>query len=106
MLGERYAAIPGDERARWRRDAGVFLAEERSVRTGDAPYDVAGIRAPLVYGRSDPAVMAPVVEYLERRVPNMQVITIPGAGHHAHRTAPEEFAQLVRRGLAVATPAT
>jgi pimeloyl-ACP methyl ester carboxylesterase len=103
MLGARYGAIPDDERARWRRDAEVFLAEERSVRAGTAPYDVAALRAPLVYGMSDSAVMSPVVEYLARRVPAVEVITIPGAGHHAHRSAPEEFAQLVRRGLALAS---
>jgi len=102
MLGERYAAIADGERERWRRDAAVFIAEERSVRTGAAPYDVAEIRAPVVYGRSDPSVMPPVVEYLERRVASMEVVTIAGAGHHAHRSAPEEFAQLVRRGLTVA----
>jgi pimeloyl-ACP methyl ester carboxylesterase len=105
MLGDRYESMSDDERARRRRDATVFLAEERSVRTGTPPYDVAGIRAPVVYGRSDPAVMPPVVEYLRDRAPAMEVITVPGAGHHAHRSAPGAFAGLVRRGLELAAAA-
>jgi len=103
MLGARYDAMSDDERARRRRDASTFLAEERSVRTGNAPYDVATISAPIVYGRSDPAVMPPVVEYLQHHVRSIEVITIPGAGHHAHRDAPDAFAGLVRRGLELAS---
>ena len=99
MLGPGYDNIGDDQRARRRADARAFLAEERSVRTGTAPFDVSDIRAPIVYGRSDPAVMPMVVEYLERRVPRLEIVTMPGAGHPAHRTAPDDFALLVRRGL-------
>jgi pimeloyl-ACP methyl ester carboxylesterase len=99
MLGDRYDAMNADERARRRLDARAFIAEERSVRTGAEPYDVAEIRAPLVYGRSDPAVMPEVLEHLRREVRHVEAVTVPGAGHHAHRTAPEAFAGLVRRGL-------
>lgn len=102
MLGPSYDNIRDDQRAPRRADARVFLAEERSVRTGTAPFDVAEIRAPIVYGRSDPAVMPMVVEYLERRVPRMEIVTMPGAGHTAHRAAPGDFAMLVRRGLELA----
>jgi pimeloyl-ACP methyl ester carboxylesterase len=102
MLGASYDDIGDDRRARRRGDARVFLTEERSVRTGTAPFDVADIRAPIVYGRSDPAVMPMVVEYLERKVPRIEVVTMPGAGHPAHRTAPDDFAMLVRRGVELA----
>lgn len=106
MLGDRYDAMDGDERRRRRRDAAVFLAEERSVRTGAAPYDVGAIRAPVVYGRSGPEVMPAVVEHLRWRVAKLEVITVPGAGHHAHRSAPGAFAGLVRRGVELASGAT
>jgi pimeloyl-ACP methyl ester carboxylesterase len=102
MLGPSYSEIRDDPRARRRADARVFLAEERSVRTGTAPFDVRDIRTPIVYGRSDPAVMPMVVEYLERNVPRIELVTLPGAGHTAHRTAPDDFATLVRRGLELA----
>jgi pimeloyl-ACP methyl ester carboxylesterase len=103
MLGPRYHSMGEDERRRRRQDAAAFLAEERSVRTGTAPYDVGAIRAPVVYGRSDAGVMPAVVGYLQHHVPSVDVVTVPGAGHHAHRDAPEAFAGLVRRGLELAS---
>jgi len=102
MLGERYDAMNADERARRRLDARAFIAEEWSVRAGVEPYDVAEIRAPLVYGTSDPAVMPAVLAHLRREVRHVEVVTLPGAGHHAHRSASEAFAGLVRRGLVLA----
>jgi pimeloyl-ACP methyl ester carboxylesterase len=102
MLGDRYDTMSDDEQARRRVDASAFIAEEASVRTGTPPYDVSDIEVPLVYGRSDAAVMPVVVDYLRNRLPRMEVVTLPGAGHHAHRTAPEAFAGLVRRGVELA----
>jgi pimeloyl-ACP methyl ester carboxylesterase len=102
MLGDNYERLDEDQRARRRVEAGVFLAEEASVRSGIPPFDLADIRAPVVYGRSDPAVMPVVLDHLRNEVPRVEVVTLPGAGHHAHRTAPEDFAGLVRRGLDLA----
>jgi hypothetical protein len=56
------------------------------------------------YGRCDEQVMHEVTAFLGERIPQFEVVTIPGAGHHAHRTAPhrtapDAFADLVRRGL-------
>ncbi len=102
MLGDRYDAMSDDERARRRVEARVFIAEEASVRTGTPPFAVADIQAPLVYGRSDARVMPEVVEHLRSQLPRMEVVTLPGAGHHAHRTAPDAFAGLVRRSLQLA----
>ena len=48
-------------------------------------------------------VMPAVVDYLERHVQRVDVVTIPGAGHHAHRDAPEAFAALVRQGIELAS---
>lgn len=102
MLGERYETMSDDERAQRRRDALAFIAEERSVRTGTPPFDVADIHAPVVYGISGSDVMPMVLDYLQRNVQHVEVVTVPGAGHHAHRTAPEAFAGLVRRALELA----
>jgi len=102
MLGDRYAAMDADERVRRRGDAAAFIREERSVRAGAEPYDVAQIRAPLLYGRSDPAVMPGVLAHLRHEVRHVEVVTVSGAGHHAHRTAPDAFAGLVRRGVELA----
>src|SRR5262245_31583231 len=99
MLGDRYDAMSEEEQARRRVQARAFVAEERSVRGGKPPFDVADIRVPVVYGRSGPAVMPIVVDYLCRHVPDIEVVTLRNADHHAHRTAPEAFAGLVRRAL-------
>jgi pimeloyl-ACP methyl ester carboxylesterase len=102
MLGERYETMSEEERARRCRDALAFIAEERSVRTGTPPFDVADIRAPVVYGRSGSNVMPMVLDYLQRKVQHVEVVTVSDTGHHAHRTAPEAFAGLVRRALELA----
>ncbi len=102
MLGNRYDTLTDDERARRRVEASAFIAEESSVRSGMPPFAVADITAPVVYGRSDPEVMPMVVEYLHEQLPQLEVVTLPGAGHHAHRTDPEAFADLVRRGITFA----
>ena len=65
------------------------------MRSG-APYDIARITAPVVYGRSDPNVMPEVAAFLEAQLPDVELVTVPDAGHHAHRSAPAAFADLVR----------
>jgi pimeloyl-ACP methyl ester carboxylesterase len=99
MLGAAYGHMDDDERA-WRRiEARAFLTEEQSVRAG-APYDVARITAPVVYGHGDEIVMPQVVEFLAANIDHFETERIPGASHHAHRTHPDDFAGLVRTALA------
>ncbi len=102
MLGERCDTWTDDEWVRRRVDGAAFVAEEASVRTGMSPYDVAEVRAPVVYGRSDTSVMPSVAAFLHQRLPQFEEHLIEGAGHHAHRTAPGAFADLVRRGIELA----
>jgi pimeloyl-ACP methyl ester carboxylesterase len=98
MLGNAYERLDDGERA-WRRiEARAFLAEEQSVRAGP-PYDVARITAPVVYGHGDHIVMPKVVEFLADNIERFETERIPGAGHPAHRTHPDEFAGLVRTSL-------
>jgi pimeloyl-ACP methyl ester carboxylesterase len=100
MLGRAvYERMDDDERA-WRRiEARAFLVEEQSVRAGP-PYDIARITAPVVYGHGDEIVMPKVVEFLGANIDRFEVVRIPGAGHHAHRTHSDGVAQLVRTALA------
>jgi pimeloyl-ACP methyl ester carboxylesterase len=104
MLGDRYEVMDDDRRAILRRQAAAFLAEEQSVRSGMPPYDLGAVRSPVVYGRSDLAMMPAVVDYLRARLPRFEVATVDGADHHAHRSTPEAFADLVRRAGDVARP--
>ena len=97
MLAGRYEAMDDDQRVAWRRQAGTFLAEEQSVRRGTPPYDIGAVRSPVVYGTSNAEMMPSVLDYLRAGLPRFELKTVDGAGHHAHRTAPAAFADLVRR---------
>jgi pimeloyl-ACP methyl ester carboxylesterase len=101
MLGDRLERLDADEQAGWRREAATFVAEEQSARFPEPPYDLADVVSPIVYGASDPRIMAPVLDLLRAKTPSVEVVTIPGAGHNAHRSAPDAFAALVRRGIEI-----
>lgn len=100
MFGARYDAMDEEERDRRRREARAFVAEERSVRRGVQPFDVGELTRPLVFGCGDNERFQLVADHLRRVVSQVEVVGLPGAGHNAHRTHPEAFADLVRRGLA------
>jgi pimeloyl-ACP methyl ester carboxylesterase len=103
MLFPRYDQLSEQERSRLRREARTFLAEERSVRTGRPPYDIAGITAPIVFGSSGVQRFTPVSDYLRHLVGDVATVVIPEGGHNPHRSAPDAFADLVRRGISRAT---
>jgi pimeloyl-ACP methyl ester carboxylesterase len=98
MLGPAFAMLGPDEQRTLRLEARAFVTEEASVRDGP-PFDLADIRAPVVFGCSDPAMMPPVVAFLAEQVETMELVVLPGAGHPAHRSAPAAFADLVRTAL-------
>jgi pimeloyl-ACP methyl ester carboxylesterase len=102
MFGDRLDAMTPERQAQLRADGVEFMAEELSVRTGIPPFDPAEVVAPVVYGRTDPDVLAAIVAFLQRTIPHLEVVDLPGAGHHAHRTDPAAFAGLVRRACAAA----
>jgi pimeloyl-ACP methyl ester carboxylesterase len=98
MLGPAFATLGADELRTLRLEARAFVTEEASVREG-APFDLSDIRAPVVYGCSDPAMMPAVVAFLAEQVATVELVVLPGAGHPAHRSAPAAFADLVRTAL-------
>lgn len=98
MMGETFATLSADEQRTWRLEARAFVTEEASVR-GPAPFELSDIRAPVVFGCSDPTMMPPVFAFVAEQVDDMEFVVLPGAGHPAHRNAPAEFADLVRTAL-------
>jgi pimeloyl-ACP methyl ester carboxylesterase len=102
LFPRRYDSMSDDERSQLRREAAAFLAEERSVRTGRPPYDIVGLTAPLVYGSSAVPRFTAVADHLRRVVGEVETVIVPDGGHNPHRTAPGAFADLVRRGVALA----
>jgi pimeloyl-ACP methyl ester carboxylesterase len=101
MFGGRYEQMSEEDRAHRLREGRAFVEEERSVRAGNAPYDLSRLVPPIVYGKSDTYPFSVVSDHLERTVPGVEIVEIPGAGHNAHRSTPEAFADLVRRGIAL-----
>ena len=102
MYGDRFEQMAPEDRALRLREARSFVAEERSVRTGTAPFDIGALEAPLVYGHSGGNPFDVVVEHLRSVVRHVEVVQFPGAGHNAHRSQPGPFADLVRRGISLA----
>jgi pimeloyl-ACP methyl ester carboxylesterase len=102
ILGARYDDMPANERDRLRPAAAAFVTEERTARDRSPLFDLGAIRAPVVYGTSAPDLTGRVSDHLRTKVPFLEVVDVPGAGHHGHRTAPEAFTALVRRALELA----
>lgn len=102
ILGERFEAMDDELQARWVDEGRAFIAEERSVRSAGPPYDVTQLRVPLVFGRSSADIFGSVGDHLGEVVPQLELVEIPGAGHMAHKTRPDAFADLIRRGIELA----
>jgi pimeloyl-ACP methyl ester carboxylesterase len=100
MFGNRVDTMKTKDVASLLLEAKAFVSEERSVRSGQPPFEVADLQVPLIYGRSESSVFQSVTSHLERVLPDVEVVELPGAGHNAHRTQPAAFADLVKRGLA------
>lgn len=102
MFGDRLDVMAEATQAQRLREGRAFVAEERSVRLGTDPLDLATLPVPLVYGIGDNTIFHAVADHLAQVVPRVEIVTIAGAGHNAHRSHPEAFADLVRRGLTAA----
>lgn len=99
LLGTRFTDADPAEQQRWRARTDPFLTEERSIRTGAPPYELSAVRAPVFYGTGANEQIGITIEYLRSQVPEFELVTFPGADHFAHRSAPREFADLIRRAL-------
>src|SRR5919108_6227426 len=86
LFPRRYDSMSDDERSLLRREAAAFLAEERSVRTGRPPYDIADLAVPLVYGSSGIERFTGVADHLRQVVDRVETVIVPGGGHNPHRT--------------------
>jgi pimeloyl-ACP methyl ester carboxylesterase len=100
---DRWQVMSPEQRALILLEARAFVAEERSVRTGEVPFDLSELRSPLVFGYGDVYPLNMVRDHLVRTLDRLEIVELAGAGHNAHRTCPNRFAELVRRGLAWAS---
>ena len=91
--------LPEAARAARRADGPALVADLASVR-GGVPFDVLDLTVPAVFGRggmaSDRRHRARVA-WLGAHVPGAVVHDIAGAGHGAHLSHPDHFAEFARR---------
>jgi pimeloyl-ACP methyl ester carboxylesterase len=81
---------------------GPALVAELASLNGDAPFDVTRLAVPVVFGCGGASddFHKENVAWLASNVQGAEQITIPGAGHGAHLTHPDAFADFVRAAVA------
>lgn len=94
-------------RAELEADGPALMAELSALRSGQAPFDVAELAVPAVFGRGEQSRWhhRRAVDELLGAVHGAQLVDIAGAGHGAQLTHPAAFAEFVRRAVPGSTPA-
>ncbi len=105
LLGdEEWDRLPSAVRAQRRAEGAAFQADMASAL--DAPFAFEDVAVPAVvgYGTGTSEEHAYGARWLAERLPHASLSSIPGAGHFAPRTHPEEFAAFVRSVAASVVP--
>lgn len=102
MVGDqRWERLPESVRQKRRAEGPALVADLRAVRVDRPPFDVAAIDIPVVCGygtrsknhhRDDTRTLASLLRRGELHA-------IPGCGHGAHLSHPDEFATLIRLAI-------
>jgi pimeloyl-ACP methyl ester carboxylesterase len=100
MVGDgSWDRLTEDAREQRRADGPALVADLRSMRVEDPPFDVTALEVPVVFGRGGPT-SAPhhrrTVEWLGDNVPGAIVYEITNAQHGAHLSHPDHFAAMTR----------
>lgn len=109
MIGDdRWERLPAFVRAERRAEGAALVAELRSVHPpAPPPYTPERLPVPVLAacGSETGAHHRRAADELARRAPQGQLRLIQGAGHGAHLSHPEAFADLVRDTLRLAVDA-
>ena len=102
MVGDAaWDRLPEEGKAARRADGPALAAELDAIRLTEAPFDVAVLTVPAVFARG--GISLPhhrsAVAWLAEHTPGAELVEIPGAGHGAHLTHPDAFAELARTAL-------
>ncbi len=103
MVGDAaWERLPEDGKRARRADGPALAAEMRSIRSEEAPFDVARLTVPAVFGRGGDSVgrHRDTVGWLVEHTPGAELVEIGGARHGAHLTHPDAFADFVRTAVA------
>lgn len=106
MLGDaRWESLPAGVQAARRAEGPALLADLAAARAaGDLSFAEVQVPVVLGVGGATSARHRRAVEELATRLPQVEVVDVPGADHGAHLTHPAAVAAAVRRCLALATP--
>jgi pimeloyl-ACP methyl ester carboxylesterase len=100
MIGdERWDELPTRTRQQRRDEGPALLADLRSIRTDEVPFDAWAMKVPVVvgYGSDTDERHRRAVFELARTIPGAELVAIEGAGHGAHYSHGLAFARFVRR---------
>jgi pimeloyl-ACP methyl ester carboxylesterase len=103
MVGDAaWERLPDGAKDDRRADGPALAAELNAIRVTEAPFDVATMRVPVIYGIGGDAITRrrDAVRWLVEHTPESEEAIIPGADHGAHLTHPDAFAALARSALA------
>jgi pimeloyl-ACP methyl ester carboxylesterase len=107
MVGDSaWDRLTDDAKAARRADGAALAADLSAIRTVVAPFEIAELTVPAVFGRGTASLPhhRDAVEWLHTHVPGSGLVEFDGAGHGAHLTHPDAFAQFVRAVVARAAP--
>lgn len=91
------------QRAERRADGPALVRDLRGIREG-VPFDVTKLVVPTVVAAGGPSSMPhhrQTADWIAEHVPAVRRVTIAEAGHGAHFTSPDAFADLVRSAVAL-----
>lgn len=102
MVGDAaWDRLPDRAKAARRANGPALAAELDAIRVAEAPFDVTALTVPVVFGRGGSS--APhhrtTAAWLVEHTPGSLLVEIEGAGHGAHLTHPDAFAELARTAL-------
>jgi pimeloyl-ACP methyl ester carboxylesterase len=103
MVGDAaWDRLPEEAKAARRADGPALAAELRAIRLTEAPFDVAELTVPALFGRGELSSSRHrhSVAWLVEQTPGAELIEFPGANHGAHLTHPDAFAAMARLALA------
>ena len=104
MVGDRvWERLPAATREARRREGPALLADMHGIRAA-APYDPATVPVPVVIGCGSESKGQHRLgtEAWRDLLPTAEVVVIEGAGHGAHLSHPDAFADLVRSAVGYA----
>lgn len=105
MIGnQRFDRMPSYLRTEVLRNGPAFVAEITGLRRDEAPFVPEMIEVPVVaaYGSETDERHVRASTWLADRIPGAILREVPGAGHDAHRSHPDEVAALVLEAVGLA----